>query len=151
MDATFASIESLKAQIEMTQKSFLLLPHRNLSHYEGMVLSITLVYDLPQKNFDLDLQWICFGLDLFGENLLENYTYRFSNLEGLLHYLDLVFQIPVGEIPLQYSICSEQFPDPIRDAANAQIFRENWERFEQDFRTGLFLDPSQELVYSSLW
>lgn len=145
----FSNLESLKSFIHHQKKGFILVSYESLETYKGMVLGITLLFDTSKNDYQLDLQWISFGLDLFGENLLENYVYQFDSLEILLNYLALTYKIKVEHIPIQYKIDEHNFPNPIKNSTEKPEFEKAWNQFQDDFKNGIFLDSSLQLVYSS--
>jgi hypothetical protein len=149
LNRNFNSFEELNAFIQNKQVGNILIGYRNLSDYAGMVLGIGIIFDRDKSKYELDVEWISFGLDLFGENLLENYLYKFDKLQGLLEYLDSNYHILVTDIPLKYKIDQSQFPNPIKDADQKPIFIAAWQKFQLDFRKDLFLDAALELVFSS--
>mgnify|MGYP003639071654 CR=1 FL=1 len=118
--------------------------------YEGMVLAIMIVFDTQKSQFDLDLQWMSLGLDLYGDTLQESYVYRFSSVTKLLEYLDSKYSLTVSEIPLEFKFESEKFPSPITHAEKHSVFKTSWESFQSAFKQGLFLNPSLDLIYNSL-
>jgi hypothetical protein len=121
----------------------------NCIDYAGLGLRIGIMFDTRIPKYELDLQWISFGLDLFGDTLVENYTYRFDSLSELLLYLSSRYGIKITDIPIEYRFNKQQFPNPIYDASRDEEFKAAWERFQQDFKRGTFLDPSQHLVFST--
>jgi hypothetical protein len=149
MSTTFVNFAALQTHFQTKQKGFLRLGQTNMTAYAGMVFDRSIIFDIPKKKYELDLQWISFGLDLFGENLLENYLYRFENLELLVEYLDKKYQIKVTDIPTNYQFDDNNFPNPVKNKAEKPIFEAAWERFQQDFKRGLFLDEELELIYST--
>jgi hypothetical protein len=149
MSTTFTNFNELQTHIQTQKKGFLTINQTNVTAYAGMVLDMTIIFEVEKEKYDLDLQWISFGLDLFGENLLENYLYRFENLELLVNYLDKKYKIKVMDIPTNYKFDDSKFPNPIKNEAEKPIFEAAWERFQQDFKKGIFLDVELELVYST--
>jgi len=145
----FSNLESLQSFINHQKKGFILVSYQNLDDYKGMVLGITILFDISKNEYQLDLQWICFGLDLFGENLMENYLYQFESLENLLMYLANHYKIQVEHIPKQYKIDEQNFPNPIKNSAEKSQFEISWNQFQEDFKRGIFLDQSLNLIYSS--
>ena len=104
---------------------------------------------MKKDNYELDLEWISFGLDLYGENLLEGYSYKFENLETLVAYLQSVYGIAVTDIPIKYQVDSAKFPNPLKDKTQKPVFEEAWKRFRKDFKEEKFLDSSLQLVYTT--
>ena len=72
-----------------------------------------------------------------------------GNLEELVAYLQSAYQISVADIPVNYKIDQSLFPNPIKDSAQKPMFESAWEKFQDDFRKGMFLDDSLQLVFSS--
>ena len=91
----------------------------------------------------------CLGLDLFGDALWDSYIYEFYDLDKLLDYLPENYDIRVTDIPVQYKFDDSQFPNPIYSEHKKTEFEAAWKRFEEDFKKGVFLDPSLKLVYDS--
>lgn len=143
----FTDFEALNIFLEHKQMGGLLITYRHCEGYEGMALAIMINFDIRQAKYELDLQWMSLGLDLYGDTLQESYVYRFESLEKLTDYLQTAYSINVTDIPVKYQFDSSQFPDPIKDKAKKPIFEEAWQRFQKDFKTGHFLDTSLKLVY----
>lgn len=114
-----------------------------------MVLVILIRFDTGQAKYELDLQWECLGLDLYGDTLQESYMYQFESLEKLLEYLLAKYTIKVTDIPIKYSFDGSLFPNPIYYKEQRPDFEAAWQRFQDDFKKGAFLDPSLKLVYNS--
>ncbi len=146
----FSGINELDTFIATKKMGELLVGYFDCEGYEGMVLSIMIVFNIQKSQFDLDLQWMSLGLDLYGDTLQESYIYRFSSSIKLLEYLTSKYSLPVSEIPLEYKFENEKFPNPITHAEKHSVFKTSWENFQSDFRKGLLLDPSLELIYNSL-
>ena len=149
MQSHFTDFEALNTYIQNKATGHILVAYRNCENYDGMVLGIGITFDTRKPQYELDLQWISFGLDLYGENLLENYLYQFESLEKLLTYLQGKYAIEVTDIPMRYQIDQSQYPNPIKDAAKKPAFETAWKRFQHDFKSGTFLDTSLKLVYST--
>lgn len=149
MSTTFKTFAELEAYFKKKEKGFLTIGQTNMRTYAGMVFDMAIIFDIKKEKYDLDLQWISFGLDLYGENLLENYLYRFKNLALLVQYLDNQYDIKVTDIPTNYQFDDDNFPNPIKNEAEKPIFEAAWLRFQEDFKNGFFLDDSLELIYSS--
>ena len=149
MNTHFSSTEDLLSFIQEKQQGHILSRYELVPAYAGMVLGIGIIFDTSKAKYHLDLEWISFGLDLYGENLLENYSYAFNSLEELLAYLLKRYHLAVTEIPKNYKHDPDQFPNPIKDANQIKAFEEAWEKFQQDFRKDKFLDTSLHLVHTS--
>ncbi len=149
LQSNFTDFKALNTYIQKKEKGSILITYRNCKHYEGVVLGIAVIFDTRQAKYELDLQWISFGLDLFGENLLENYLYQFESLEKLLAYLLAKYGIKVTDIPVNYKIDPSKFPDPIKNEEKKPIFETAWQQFQKDFKSGTFLDTSLKLIYDS--
>ncbi|MCB0311784.1 MAG: hypothetical protein KDH84_00715, partial [Calditrichaeota bacterium] len=67
----------------------------------------------------------------------------------LLAYLREKYAIEVSDIPIQYRIDQSQYPNPIKDEAQKTLFEAAWQRFQADFKRGIFLDTSLKLAYST--
>ena len=146
---TFKDFDEINNFIQKKEVGHILIGYRNMSDYAGMVLGIGIIFNIAESKYELDLEWICFGLDLYGENLLENYSYKFSSLPELLKYLHLTYGITITDIPLSYKINQNLFPNPIKDADQKTLYQTTWQKFQNDFKKGIFLDKSLELVFSS--
>ncbi len=81
--------------------------------------------------------------------MVENYVYQFESLENLLDYLVNQYNIAVEQIPKQYKIDEQNFPNPIKNSAEKSQFEIAWNQFQEDFKRGVFLDQSLNLIYSS--
>ncbi|RZK58042.1 MAG: N-acetyltransferase [Pedobacter sp.] len=145
----YADFNQLNAFVGDKKNGSVLIDYRLLPDYEAIVLNLGIIFDVAMEKYQLDLQWISFGLDLFGENLLLGYTYQFKDLKSLLTYLLTTYNVDVTDIPIKYKMDSEKFPNPIKDEEHKPVFEESWNRFKKDFATGKFLDPSLNLVYTT--
>ena len=101
MANTFADFQALNSSIHDEGKGARLITYRNIQDYVGMVLGIMLVFDTKEAQYELDLQWMSFGLDPYGDTLQESYVYGFENLEKLLDYLDEKYSIAITDIPIK--------------------------------------------------
>lgn len=147
---TFSDIDDIKLNIQNLGKGAFQISYRNCEEYDGMVLGLMIVFDLNMQKYELDLQWMCFGLDLYGDTLQESYVYQFQNLELLLDYLKNKYNIHISDIPIKYKFDPLYFPDPIKNCGKKTDYERAWQSFQQDFKRGLFLDPTLNLVYNSL-
>ena len=146
----FNDLQSLKSFTEQQSKGTLLVTYRNLPEYPGITLAIMIVFDIPKNKYELDLQWMCLGLDLYGDTLQESYVYSFKNLETLLSYLKEKYDISISDIPLNYSFDQEKHPNPIKDADKKAEYEAAWQKFHKAFQNGDFLDASLNLTYSTI-
>ena len=149
MNTNFAGLNALAKHILDEETGHIMVDHRLLPGYEGMVLGIGIIFDIKKDNYELDLEWISFGLDLYGENLLEGYSYKFEALEILVAYLQSVYDINVTDIPIKYQVDAAKFPNPLKDEAQKPVFEEAWKRFRKDFKEKMLLDDSLQLVYTT--
>ena len=149
MNKYFTSRAELADHLEKKQQGHLLIRYSNLPDYAGMVLGIGIIFDLRKNKYELDVEWISFGLDLYAENLLENYLYKFESLEELLNYLESTYSISPSDIASNFKHDPDQFPNPIKNADEKAEFEAAWTKFQEDFSKGLFRDKSLNLVYSS--
>jgi hypothetical protein len=145
----FPTFEALDVHLKSTAKGYLQIAHLHCEGYEGMVLSIGLSFDVQTSRYELDLQWSCLGLDLYGDTLQENYVYRFEDLENLLQYLSSKYGVTVTDIPRSYQFQINQYPNPVKDESSKPAFEAAWQRFQQDFKSGAFRDATLKLVYST--
>jgi len=145
----FTSIEELNTHIQKEKKGSILIEYRNLENYDGMVLCIIMRFDTEKNKYELQLEWECLGLDFYGDTLQESYWYLFGTLQQMLDYLQTKYNIAVTDIPVKYSFDSSRFANMLRDEAKRPQFEEAWQRFQKDFKSGVFLDPLQTLVYTS--
>ena len=99
----FSDVEALNVHVQTAAKGAMLITHENCADYPGMVLSIMIVFDVSASTFQLDLQWMSFGLDPYGDTLQESYVYEFDSLEALLSYLLKTYAIAATDIPIRYS------------------------------------------------
>lgn len=145
----FKDLGELNEFIQEKKAGSILIGYQNMPEYAGMVLGIGIIFDIDKLKYELDLEWISFGLDLFGENLLENHLYEFNGLEELLSYLASHYHILLTDIPVNYRIDQSRFPNPIKDSDQKEVFESAWQKFQDDFKKGVFLDDSLKLVFSS--
>lgn len=145
----FSSKESLVRHLTEMGSGSVRMDYREMEDYPGMVRGMGIIFDVSKKKYELDLEWISFGLDLYGENLLEGVLYSFDSLDALLAYVDAVYGVQVTAIRQQPSTDFSAFPNPIKDAHRKHEMEAAWERFQKNFRAGMFLDRSCVLVYSS--
>lgn len=145
----FSSLDEFKNHLQNKVKGGHLITYKKCNNYDGMALSIMIVFDVQEPKYELDLQWMSLGLDLYGDTLQESYLYEFESLELLLDYLHIKYRIEISDIPINYKFDSSEFPDPIKNAAEKSAFEVAWKRFQFDFKKGLFLDPSLKLVFDS--
>lgn len=145
---TFANLKALNNHIQNKKVGVLTVAITPLADYEGIFLNMGIIFDIQKSKYELDLEWIAYGLDLFGENLLENYLYQFKNLEKLVDYLLIKYDIKVTDIPINHRFDDDKYPNPIKNKAQIPIFEAAWQRFQKDFKQQLFLDKSLVLIYS---
>ena len=148
IQSQYFDTETLKAYIQEKINGFKVITHRNMKDYEGMVLCIMIRFDTQKASYQLDLQWECLGLDLFGDALWESYIYELDSPDKLLDYLLENYDIRVTNIPVEYKFDNSQFPNPIYYEHKKMEFEAAWKRFEEDFKKGVFLDPSLKLVFA---
>jgi len=148
IQSQYFDTETLKAYIQEKVKGFKVITHRNVKDYEGMVLCIMIRFDTLKASYQLDLQWECLGLDLFGDALWESYIYELDSLDKLFDYLLENYDIRITNIPVEYKFDNSQFPNPIYYEHKKMEFEAAWKRFEEDFKKGVFLDPSLKLVFA---
>ena len=145
----FPSLPALKAHLNEKEKGAMTICNLPLAEYPGIFLNLGIIFNLPKGKYELDLMWIAYGLDLFGENLVENYLYAFESIDLLLAYLEEKYGLKVTDIPIKYMFDDATIPNPIKNEAEKPVFEEAWERFERDFATKKFLDSSLKLVYDT--
>jgi hypothetical protein len=145
----FSDIAEIKEHIIEKGKGSLTVAYNNLPEYPGIALNIGIIFDAEKKSYQLDLQWISLGLDLYGDNLVENYLYEFGSLEKLLNYLEKKYSVKLQQISKSYKFDDSKYPNPLKDKAKKPIFEKGWEKLQEDFKKGKFLDPELDLVYSS--
>jgi hypothetical protein len=149
MNATFQNIEALKAFTEETGRGAKAVTYRNMPDYPGMVFYIGLHFDVPKKKYELNLEWMSLGLDFYGDTLQESYMYSFGNLDQLLAYLQSKYDIAVTDIAVRFEFDPGQYPSLLKDEHRKPEYEAAWQKFREDFKRGLFLDGSQNLVYAS--
>lgn len=149
-NSNFTSLDKLISFIKSTKDGSLSIIHQNLENYEGMVFYIGIRFNVAKNDYQLNLEWMCLGLDLFGDNLVESYVYQFNKLELLLEYLDKKYQIKITDIKTNYMFDDALFPNPIKNKDKENLYKNKWEQFQNDFKSGNFLDSTLQLVYSSL-
>ena len=145
----FSNIDNFKKHIFNNKNGAISIKHQNLENYKGVVFYIGIHFNFQKKEYQLNLEWICFGLDLFGDNLVESYVYQYKNIENLLNYIYKKHQIKITDIPTNYRFNDSLFPNPIKNIDQKNAFEMEWKKFENDFKKGIFLDTSQKLVYIS--
>lgn len=149
MIQTYDNAEAIEAYIKEQQQGAIMIGYELMPGYPGMAFSKAILFNLPLGRLNLDLQWISFGLDPYGENLLENYTYNFNDTHALLQYLQNRYGILPADIPVKYTFNDEGLPSYFKEKEKQPLYREGWEQFKLDFHNGNFLDPTQELVFST--
>lgn len=142
----FKDFDALDVYLVKEQQGALAIDDRPLEGYAGMGLRILLRFDLPAHTYHLDLEWASFGLDVYVDTLVENYVYAFDTLKELTDYLHAKYQVSVDRIPIHHTIPEGLFPNPIYNGDQKDIFTGAWNRFEQEFRTGIFLDKNLRLI-----
>ena len=142
----FSDLSDLETHIHSHQKGFILVTYRPMEGYPGMALAMMIVFDVNNQSYQLDLEYICLGLDLYGDTLMENYVYQFSDMDDLLAYLKKKYQIDVSDIPVNYTFDQEAFPNPIKNPDQKPMFEAVWQQFQRDFENELFLDKSLNRV-----
>ena len=147
--SNYTDFDALNTYIQNKVKDAIVITYRNCEEYEGMVLAIMIVFDIRNEKYELDLQWMSLGIDLYGDTLQESYLYRFESFEKILNYLREKYGIQVTDIPVKYEFDHSRFPSPIKDEAKKPLFEAAWQRFQDNFASGVFLDPSLRLVYST--
>lgn len=143
------SLSSLKDHIASKKKTNLIVAYQNLEGYEGMVLCIMLVIDIDVNKYNLDLQWMSFGLDPYGDTLQESCIYEFTSLESILDYLEKQYQINVTDIQIPFKFNPKDFPNTIDFPEKKPEYQEAWKQFQLDFRKGVFLNQSLKLIEST--
>ncbi len=143
------NIETLNDFVRKTIDDHIVVTHRNIEGYAGMVMYIGIKFNIEKAKYELNLEWMSLGLDLYGDTLQESYHYQFDSLEKLLDYLLIKYNIKVTDIPIKYQFEKDQFPDPIYYKEQKHEFEVTWKKFQQDFKNDAFLDPLLKLVYSS--
>jgi hypothetical protein len=145
----FIDAASILAHSQEKKKGHLLITYQQCEGYPGMVLGIVMRFDTLVSLYELDLEWMSFGLDFYGDTLQESYVYCFPNLEGMIGYLESKYSIRPSDIPKEFRINPHQYPNPL-DGKDPAEYEAGWQQFQQDFQKGLFLDPSLSLSYSSI-
>ena len=138
------SIQEIKNIIEIKKRGFIILHEQLLEGYEGMYDDYSLIY----KNDIVSLRqtFICYGLDGFGDDLYEDYEYSFDSLEKMLTYLENKLKIKLKDMKeLDTRNVITQI-DSTKEQAEA--FKKDWARFQQDFKAGKFLDKNLKLINS---
>ncbi|WP_347174002.1 hypothetical protein [Polaribacter uvawellassae] len=146
----FKNFEELNTFAFNAKKGAFSIKHQNLENYEGMVFYIGVYFNIDKNDYQLNLEWMCLGLDLFGDNLVESYVYQFNTLQSIINYLDKKHQIKVTDIKTDYFFDDTLFPNPIKNKDKKAVYNFNWDQFQKDFKKGMFLDASLPLIYSSL-
>jgi hypothetical protein len=145
----FSDMAEIKGFIAEKNKGCLVVDYINLPEYPGIALNISIIFDREKNSYRLDLQWISLGLDLYGDNLVENYLYEFGSLEKLLNYLEKKYSVKLPQISKAFKFDNNKYPNPIKDKGKKALFEKGWKKLQEDFKKGKFLDSSLELVYSS--
>ena len=149
MSTHFQNLSTLSTTLK-TEKHHLVITYLNMPEYDGMALYLGLHYIPKTEKFQLHLEYMCLGLDVYGDTLQESYIYEFNDLQAVLTYLEKKYTIKLTDIPIKFDFDSDKFPSPIYHGHLADIFREAWERFLVDFRNNKFLDSELSLIYNSL-
>lgn len=149
MNNYYTDFNEIQFVIATNKKGGIPVSYQVLENYNGMVFYIGIIYDAVKSTFDLNLEWSSWGLDFFGDTLQEGYVYRFHQLESLLNYIKLKYNIEINDIPLKLSVNQNDFPNVINNADKKQEFETDWKRFQSDFKTHLFLDRSLSLLQTT--
>jgi hypothetical protein len=145
---TFASFEELKKHID--ERGYVVVGYWNVPEYDGMVLFIDIRKEKNASTYVLNLEWQCLGLDFYGDTLQESYMYRFENLFKLMPYLFSKFGIALTHVPVKFSFDHTQYPNVLRNEDKKTEYEAAWARFQKDFKAGMFLDNSLELIWYSM-
>ena len=65
----FPDLQALQSHIQKKERGAIVIGHQSLENYSGMVRYLGFHFDVAKAEYDLDIEWISFGLDAFGENL----------------------------------------------------------------------------------
>ncbi|MCU0438502.1 MAG: hypothetical protein MUC49_11350 [Raineya sp.] len=149
MEGYFSSFEEFAAFAQEKQEGHMVIGYFHLPDYAGMVLYLGIHYDIAQNKFVLDLEWMSLGLDFYGDTLQETYRYQFDNLKDMFDYMEHKHQVKVTDIAKKYEFDYKQYPNPLTHEDQKEVFQEAWERFSNNFKSGMFLDTTQKLIYSS--
>lgn len=143
----FSDPEAVNAHV--LEKESILVAHRNCHDYPGMVQVIVIRWDKRTTTYQLDLQWECQGLDFYGDTLMKTYLYEFESFKNLMEYLVAKYDIKATDVPIKHQFDPTPYPNYLKDEAKRPEFETAWKQFQQDFKSGTFLDPSLKLIYSS--
>lgn len=149
MNTYFGSLEEFLAFAEEKQEGHMVIGYFHLPEYAGMVLYLGIHYHIAKKEFVLDLEWMSLGLDFYGDTLQESYRYQFDSLRDMLAYMEHKHQVKITDIAHKFEFDYKQYPNPITHEDQKEAFQEAWERFSNNFKSGMFLDSTQKLIYSS--
>lgn len=143
----FVDFKEFNAHLKEKASGTFVIAHRNVADYAGMVLCLFIRFDCSKSIYDLNLEWMCLGLDFYGDTLVESYEYRFEDLRKLLAYIEQHYGIHVTHLERKHEFKHEDFPNRLRNEELRPLYHENWERFQRDYELGKFLDRSMHVVY----
>ncbi len=146
----FKNKEEIHSHINNKKKGYMMIIYENVKDYEGMVFELGVIYDIHKNLYQLDLKWMCMALDFYSDTLVENYLYEFDDINAIIDYIDVNYNVLINHIPIQFEIDENLFPSPLKDKEKRPIFEANWQRFQQEFKSNKYLDTNLKLIYSSL-
>lgn len=146
----YQNFKELSAAFQQKVKDFVVVGYYNMPDYAGMVKYVGISYHTEKNQYDLNLEWMSLGLDFYGDTLQESCTYRFDDLKKLTDYMAEKHFIQITDIPIKYKSVLGEHPNPLTHEKEKPLFEKDWQRFQKDFKDGLFLDRSLLLIHSSL-
>ncbi|MCB0738544.1 MAG: hypothetical protein KDC92_13590 [Bacteroidetes bacterium] len=146
---TFTTLKQLEQRFKTQKGTTQLVGYFPVEKYQSMFLAIMLNCDFEKQQYLLDLEWMCLGLDAYGDTLQESYVYQFESFDALLAYLASTYKIQVTDIPIKYNSANANHPNPWSNMAQKAEFEKEWEQFQQEFTAGKYLDKGQKVTYTS--
>ncbi len=136
----FRTSEDLQAYFSAADKhrSFLMITHRELKDYLGMVATILLRYSADSDRYTVEEEYSCWGLDFYGEITEASREFSFTNINEALDFLQQQYCIRVTDIPVSYKLEIHAFPNPEFGEAKKSVYEEYRKKFQEDFKSDKF-------------
>lgn len=141
-----AAVEVLRSALRQQGPKGVLVGVLPVQEYAGMVIFMQLYHRPEQDRFELNQDWISYGLDYKGSDWELGYLYAFPTLEVVLEYLERQFGLGPEDLPVE--VPDTDLPNAYRDEVRRPEFMAAWDRFHADFSAGKLREPGVEVLYS---